>query len=423
MHIGIPQIASSGGEVTWSVAVTGLSEAPDRLWFSVPERDAGMVTNLTDPAVIGLLVPAMHARAPITVGGPVTDELSHNIRHGYQQVLHKVIGGRIELSPVAVETPNAVRVGQAARGVATGFSAGVDSYSVIVDHYFSSIVPPHLRLTHLTYFNVGSHGPFFNAAPSERSRLGRHIFRTRFNRLEPIAATMGLPIVPVDSNLDDFYPFTGYQQTMGPRIFAAASLLQEEIGRYYLASSYPYDKIGVTPSPSTEYSDPVSLPLLSTEHFRIYPHGHEYTRVEKTQLIASAPICSGSLDVCIDPLPDGSNCSQCFKCLRTQLTLEIAGKLDAFASVFNLEIYGQSRTTYLDEVVLSNDEFAVEICGFAREMDFQLPGSVSAELRRRQSQGVLRRAAWWTLKATGTLGPARKTIAIVRGAQKASGPS
>ena len=253
---------------------------------------------LADPALIGLLVPAMRAGGQLTIDGPVTGELAHNLTHGCQYVLDRVIAG---LSQVPIETTLTVPAGSPAGGVATGFSAGVDSFAVLAEHHFAE-VPPDLRLTHLTFFNVGSHGP------GER---GRQVFRQRFKLLTPAATEIGLPFIPVDSNLDDFYHFTTHLQTHSPRSLAAASLLQGGIWRYYLASSTAYENVGVFRSESCAFADAIMLPLFSTGQLRFISHGDQYTRVEKTVLVASVPLSHTFLNVCVNPPASGARAMRC----------------------------------------------------------------------------------------------------------------
>lgn len=360
MRIGVPQITTNADEVTWSVSVSGLAGYPDELWFTLPALYAHMVTERADPALIGLLIPAMHAGEPVAIDGPVTDELAFNLTHGCQYVLDRVIAG---LSKVPIETPRTVEAEAPAAGVATAFSAGVDSFAVLLDHWFSPVAPG-LRLSHLTYFNVGSHGS---------GDRGREIFRQRFDRLSPVAAEIGLPFIPVDSNLDDFYRFTNHLQTHSPRSSAAASLLQRGIGRYYLASSTAYDNIGVFRSETCSFVDALLLPLFSTMRLRFVSHGDEYTRVEKTVRVASVPVSHTSLDVCVNPPAGGGNCSRCFKCLRTELTLDIAGLLEHYASVFDLDAYRQKKKVYVYDAAWDAGPYAEEIRQFARDRRFPLP--------------------------------------------------
>lgn len=385
MRIGTPALESAGGHTTWTVAVDGAAGTPDRLWYRLPDEHAGMLTERADPAVIGLLIPAMHSGDPMMIEGPVTHELVHNLTHGYQHILETVVPG---LSRVALETSNFAAAGQPVSGVGTGFSAGIDSFAVLAEHFFSP-VPEDLRLSHLTLFNVGSHSPDAEA--------GRRRFIALRDRLAPIADGIGLPLIPVDSNLDDFYGFTDFQQTHGPRTISAASLLQAGIGRYYVAGSFPYRHLGVERSPGTSRSDPISLPLLATATFRPLSHGSQYTRVEKTLIVADVLISRTSLNVCVDPSPTGGNCSRCFKCLRTQLTLEIAGRLEEYRHVFDLGAYRKARAAYLFHVATSDDVFAAEIREQARNSGFRLPSRTMALARRvaRKTRGVAVRSVRW----------------------------
>lgn len=388
MHIGRPELRSENGDLTWSVTVRGLPGAPDRLWFKLPEKYGNLVTERSDPALIGLLVPAMHHGEPVAADGPVTDELLHSLTHGYQHILETVIPA---LTRVALEASGTVPANAPAGGVATGFSAGVDSFAVIAEHRFRP-VPQDLRLTHLTFFNVGSH---------YSGEVGRRRFRSRYELLTPAADQIGLPFIPVDSNLDDFFVFTTYQQTYGPRNISAASLLQGGIGRYYFAGSFSYPHTGVRRSHDTAFADPIALPLLTTRAFRPTSHGNQYTRVEKTLIVADTPASYTSLNVCVTPAPDGSNCSRCEKCLRTELTLEIAGRLAEYRSVFDLDVYDASRAAYLDRVVLSDDEFAAEIREQAHRAGYPLPSIVMAAARsgmdraRRRSRSLAQHLPGW----------------------------
>lgn len=379
VRIGVPELSSEDGQFKWSVPVQGLDGAPAYLWFTLPTQHAEIVTERADPAVIGLLLPAMYAAQPIEVAGPVTEELAYNLSHGYQYVLKAMIAG---LTPVALDVLNPVRAGDPAPGVGTGFSAGVDSYAVLADHHFAP-VPEDLRLTHLAFFNVGSH---------DRGEPGRIRFRDRFRALAPVADEIGLPLVPIDSNLDDFYNFSTFPRTQGPRTMSAASLLQRGIGRYYFASAVPYAQLGVRRIKESSNADPIALPLFITRQFRPAFHGLEYTRVDKTYLVAEIPVSHSSLNVCVFPVSRGRNCSKCLKCLRTQLTLEIAGRLDEYQQVFDLTMYRQLRPKYLDEVVTTRkDAYMAEIRDQARQASFRLPPYALA-LARRGVRAIVRKA-------------------------------
>ena len=214
-----------------------------------------MVTELADPAVIGLIVPAMHAGEPVTVDGSVTDELAHSMTHGYQHILEVVMPG---LRRIPLETAKSVPATDPAPGVGTGFSGGIDSFTVLAEHFYQPVAND-LRLTHLTLFNVG--------AMSGGGERGRLHFHRLHSLLVAAAHRIGLPLITVDSNLDDFYGFADFVQTHGPRNLSAASLLQGGLGRFYFGSTHPFPEVSVRRSHSTAFSDPISMPLLATGQF------------------------------------------------------------------------------------------------------------------------------------------------------------
>lgn len=384
MRIGAPEVRTRAGLLSWSVPVHGLADAPDRLWFTIPEEHGALITGLADPAVIGLLVPAMRVGDPVIADGPVTDELAHSITHGYQHILETVIPG---LRRVPLEIAHAVPGAEPARGVGTGFSGGIDSFAVLAEHWYEPVAND-LRLTHLALFNVGA---------MTGGDAGSRRFRRMYSVLAPAAERMGLPFVPIDSNLDDFYGFAGFLQTHGPRNLSAASLMQGGIGRFYFASSGPFAAVGIRRAHSTSYSDPISMPILETRAFRPIFHGSQYTRTEKTLIVTEIAETRESLNVCTSFSPDGRNCSRCDKCLRTELTLELTGHLDAYGRVFDLEVYHTVRTAYIDEVAWSRRIYAGDIRELARRTGFRLPfagaGFIRHGLRRaaRKVRGIRRR--------------------------------
>ena len=386
MHIGAPEIRVEDGQLTWSVPVCGLADVPERLWFRLPEAHASMVTELADPAVIGLLIPAMRTGEPLSVDGSVTDELAHNLTHGYQHILQAVTPG---MQRIPLQIANPVPATDPARGCGTGFSGGVDSFTVLAEHFYQP-VPDDLRLTHLALFNVGA---------MTGGEPGRRHFHRVHALLAPAADRIGLPFIPIDSNLDDFYTFAGFIQTHGPRNLSAASVLQGGLSRFYFASGHPFGELFVGPSHSTAYSDAISMPLLETRRFRPLFHGSQYTRAEKTVIVAEVEESHQSLKVCTTLAADGRNCSRCNKCLRTELTLEVTGHLESYSRAFDLDVYQRVRRAYLDEVAWSRDRHLVELREFVKRSGLRLPsagtGYIRHGLRRasRKASSIRRRIA------------------------------
>ena len=171
---------------------------------------------------------------------------------------------------------------------AAGFSGGIDSFCTLADFNYSQ-KPEKSQITHLLFNNFGSHG----------KTDAQKIFNKRYDALLETTQKIGLPFVKIDSNLADFYDKRiNFKQTHTIRNSVAPLLLQKGIGTFYYSSGLSYDKTFIGKKSDTAYSDPVTLPLLSTEGLHLTSVGGEYSRVEKTLKVSQLPDSYETLDVC-----------------------------------------------------------------------------------------------------------------------------
>lgn len=362
MEIGTPEIVRTGDDVEYRVAVQS-SEGRDVLWYRVPARFGDLVCDSSEAALAGMLCLAMARGEDIRLTGPVSERLVYTFSGAYQCLQRNMMPW---LGRIGIHAPRIGSPAPEGRGVGAGFSAGIDSYCVVGDHYYAE-VPPEFRLTHLLFFNVGSHGD------GER---GDRLFEARYARVAEAAEEIGLPLVKVNSNLGAFYSRYGkvlnFDQTSTVRNVSAALVLQRGLQRYLMASAVSYPDIVPGVTHSAAYSDPIAMPLLATEGLDTLSVGSEYTRVEKTLRVAALPGSHLRLDVCTDPDRAG-NCSKCWKCMRTMLTLEIAGLLSSYHGVFDVQAYLPRRERFLREVLSSDEPLYREIVEFARQRGYAFP--------------------------------------------------
>ena len=365
MHIGVPEIRATGEMIEYSVLYS-LTPGNDRsLNYQLEVQHNHLISPRSDAALVALLIPAMCVGGDLHVEGPVTEELVYQLNQSYQEILRLVIPS---LKRIRILPDQPVPAGERAPGVATGFSAGVDSFTVLADHFYDHQVPASLRLTHLLFNNVSGHGS---------GDSGRAAFKKRNSRAISAAKKVGLPLITVDSNLDQAFDGLGlsFQRTHTPRNASVAFLLQRGIGTWLYASTYAYPTVRVTESDDMGYTDPIALPVLSTSALQLASSGSEYRRFDKTTRIAEIPDTYASLDICVQPNHDGdhTNCSKCWKCMRTLLTLEIAGILDRYADSFDLREYEQQREQYIKHLrqsIRPNDQ---ELVQEATKRGFRIP--------------------------------------------------
>ncbi len=352
------------------------------LWFDVDAAYGGLLTDRADHIAVALLMPAMREGQDLHVGGVVTDVLLHQLNGDVQVLLRALHPGHHRVRVMADRTAPA---GPAASGVATGFSGGVDSFAALDEYAFAQDIPAALRITHLLNNNVGAHG-----------RDGTALWHRRCDRLRVVAEGYGLPFVMVDSNLDAHYPLIGFSNSVTMRNAAVAFALSGGIGRLHYASSDSYRDVRMPTTGNISLLDSILLPLLSTPALTLASAGSATTRVEKTLALVGRPEAR-HLDVCTsDETGDAINCSRCFKCMRTMLTLEIAGHLEEFApQPFQLAPYRERRSEFLGELLSSESPLAYEVIEFAAQRKWRFsPAARARGLGRRT-----RHAAWTRARA------------------------
>jgi hypothetical protein len=362
MKISKPEIVRENKQAIYRVQVEFAGDTK-ALWYSVDESFESLLSSLCDAPLVALLIPAMVSGEDIYVDGPLSERLFYNLSASMQSLLQCT---NPSFHKVNIEAPHLCNDQARASGVATGFSGGIDSYSVLADHYATETPEGH-KITHLLFNNVGSHG-----------KGGEKLFHERYERLLPAAERMGLPFVMINSNLESFYSRDlEFHQTHTLRNASVAHALQNGIGRYMYASAYGYSDVFVGPTPYIAYTDTISLPLLSSDAVDLFSVGSQYNRVEKTLGVAEFVDSYKSLDVCVAFHNDNgyANCSACWKCLRTLATLEIGGYLDRYSEAFDLNTYKQHRDQYFSTLLDSSDSFSREIVDFAKERNFSFPAS------------------------------------------------
>lgn len=358
MTTSAPQRERVGDTVRLSVDVSGR----DPLWFAVDAELADLLSDRADHVLIGLLMPAMKEGRDLHIGGTVTDVLLHNANSDLQRLLRMK---HPDLTSIRVSADIAAPPAPRAAGIATGFSGGVDSFSTITEYFWSADAPPSLRITHLLNNNVGAHG-----------HDGSALWRTRCAPLRAIAESLDLPFVMVDSNLDAHYPRIGFIESVTMRNATVPHLLGGGVGHLHLASAVPFTDARVDSTRELARVDTMLVPMLSSSAVTISSANSGLTRVEKTISVVDRPEAK-HLDVCTNDDPQRvRNCSQCSKCLRTMLTLEIAGRLRDFCpATFSYETYAAHREKFVAGVLAVDTPYNLDIRAYAARTGFRWTAS------------------------------------------------
>lgn len=356
------------------------------LWFSVPAAFGDfLAADLMDPFVIGLLFEASQQGHDITVKGKVSEKFYYNFCNGYSYLLSRLTetGRGITLTPSeTVSVQKEVSSGH----VATGFSAGIDSFQTYITHNVEPAVAGY-RISHFILNNVGSHGA---------TKHAEKVFAQRLENAGRFAAEMAIDLIDINSNLGAFYGVTPFQLTHTLRNVAAAMIFQGYFDRFLYSSSFKYDECFVGPSYDMGYSEPFGLHLLSTDLMSCMSSGSEYSRLQKTINIADFEPTTRYLDICIEPMRASGpqNCSRCWKCARALLTFEALGVLERYEDVFDLDQFRAHRDRYiattLRDMSRKNPNDA-DVVTFMQDRIVNLPSTAKIfALRSRQKLARLR---------------------------------
>ena len=353
----------------------------DECFYSVPAKYADFAdTESSNCFLVGMLYPAMRYGEDIHVEGVVSARLLYNLNE-YLVPLMSICDERLKRIKITADATDDKGVPDA-KAVGTGFSGGIDSFATICEH-FARPEPEGFRLTHLFFFNVGAHG--IPKKPGDMEAIERQ-FRARYEKFKGFPEEAGLPFVPVDSNVHQFHPW-GHLEVATFATVSAVMFLQRGIRRYYLASSgHTYRQLwkflgdGGRPD-AIERVNMMLLPWLSTESLDLVDDGNLYDRSQKTVLVAGYPPATKYLNVCYGHDTLDTNCSVCPKCSRTLLTLDILGRLDDFAGVFDIPRYKREvRRRLIAETIVGERKnlFAKHQMDLARERGVDLRREVNA---------------------------------------------
>ena len=374
MKINAADVRRHNGQIQLG-AVIEYANQRKYLWYSVPEQYEGyLTTEKMDGFLVALLPLAMMTGEDIHIDGAISQKLLYNLTEYYMRILGSMIPSLRPVSIVPAHLDSGCSY-QSRNGVVTGFSGGIDSFCVVRDHLRNDI-PNAYRLTHLALNNVGAFG-----------KRGTELFHDRFRELSGFASESQIPFVKIDSNVDSILPREiDYVRVTVTRNVSAILVLQKLFGKYLYASSDKYEDCFVGPTDDSAYSDPFAVHLLSTETLECISTGCQYSRVEKTIRVSDFEPSWRYLTVCARNRGIG-NCSTCFKCARTLLTLEILGKEDLYDSVFDLDAYRRIRKRFIAKVLLSRECLLREVAQFAKVRGFEF--SVFQRALRLVPKGLL----------------------------------
>jgi len=323
---------------------------PKRLWF-MAESDDENALDIAEPnwAAVAMLYPAMVHNQDLYIEADISPLLLHNLNNDIQ-ILLKIINPHLNQIKVIAGSSKPQEFNKnVKRHVITGFSGGVDSTATYLK-YNNPNSSSSLRLSALSIYDVGAIG---KTSPSPSfEHLQKH-----YDQLKRFCDERELLAFGVSSNMDQVYRSTkkkaifistfGFFPKYVSLVNMSATLAMKKRVRLYIPSGTTgYLDIQFKGRDSTERSEPILAPLLSTENFACQAGAAGLTRFEKIKYIFETDPKS-QLNVCIMKASkrnkDFLNCGRCWKCVETLYDIEAIGKLKEISTIFDLNEYKNNK--------------------------------------------------------------------------------
>jgi hypothetical protein len=366
MDIAISSLRQTDdGFVTASAAIRD-GELTHTVWYRTAYQD---LSGGEETFVIAALLPAMVQGLPLTSNRPVSPRLLRaipavqDIFHAWDEKFR-----RIELAVPARSTPPGIggdRVG-------AFFSGGVDSFYTLLKHQDEIT-----DLILVRGFDI---------------RLEDQVLWTDASaRMRDVARRFGKRLIEIETNVTEFSNrYVIWDFYYGPGLASVVALLSPQVRKVYIPSGQSYQLI------IPNGSHPLVDPLWSTETTEIVHDGCEMTRAEKVLRIASNAVVHDHLRVCWKNTGGAYNCGKCEKCLRTMVSLRIAGVLERCATFPRpLDLGAVARVRMRDPYVRFCAEAnlrAAQIAGSDPNLIKALTASLDG-LHYRRSRRVMRAAS------------------------------
>lgn len=315
------------------VADIHLGDEIRKLWFEVNNDWADYLTEeRSDAFVVNLLYYAMIKGYNIVTEGEISEKLHYQLEEYWIPTLAKCIK---QYRLITIKAPLNNNPLKTYGGVGTGISGGADSFFTLLSHM--NRTERGYNVSHVTFLNLGGVG---------YSGI-RQATDNRVEHLRSVADELGLQLVVVDTNEAEFYQGIRHVETHPLRTLSQVLALQKLFSKYYFSSTFSTYDFKVT-TKDAAYYDLMTIPLLSTESLSFFSHDAKTSRIEKLDFISTFPVTYDKLTVCIRAV---KNCGMCEKCKRTMLELDLLGKLELYASSFNVEMFAKNKQFFLMESV------------------------------------------------------------------------
>ncbi len=309
--------------------------SPESYWFEVDQSLKKYLSDSGNPWVLCLAPVAMTLQEPLHIDLPVDAEL---LRHAHE--LMRVWSFWFpKLKPMSIHADKADPLTSENPDRALSFfSGGVDAFFTALYHEQTNDPYEKIHIDDLAYI-WGFDIPHINTVANEQKERS----------LRDAARQMGKGFVTIATNikLTQLKNCEWEYMCHGAVLASVAYLLEKRYGKAFIASSGGYH------DSFPQGSHLALMPLFSSRQMLVKQSGATFSRADKIEWISRSKVAQNHLHVCF-LMGDEKNCSQCLKCYRTMLVLDLFGALGSFktfdVSQFDLKKAGKIFLWGTDDV-------------------------------------------------------------------------
>ena len=313
----------------------------DTLWYEIDKKyEKFLVTEQCDPFLLIILIKAIEENQDIEIKSQVSSKLYYGLINYIIPYLSYVFKSNQPKLNAFKLNNNSLNIEQ---NHSVGMSCGVDSMSTYINNNYECKIN---EIEYFTFFNVGSHGNI-------KSNYNLVSYESSFQNAKSFAQLENKVILEVNSNMSDILK-SDFKSTHTFRNISAALIFQKLIKNYYYSSAFKFTQIQINPKDPSSF-DVFLLQGLSTESTYFYSSMLSHSREERVELISNySNKLNSFIDVCVTPNHDTEflNCSSCYKCIITQIVLEINGTLKEFDKSFDLQKFYERKDKFIARLML-----------------------------------------------------------------------
>jgi len=389
VHQPIKSITRGRVRISAFIEIEGRPELSDTLWFEFPADMSESVSGQSNAFAAALLPAAMALGRPLAVRGGVSPKLLAGLGK-VQDLFHGWLPAAFSKIDIHCERLEVESADTAGAAPAAAFSGGIDSFFTLITHLPRRAADPGQRLKYILFV----HG--FDIPSADRRTYG--LARESY---EKMAAGLGVRLIAAASNFRDLRLTRSvpWDMACGPALIGAALSLAPVFSRFFVPSTHRHAEHLV------QGCHPLVDPNFSTETLEVVHDGIDFSRSQKTKVIAEFQPSYDNLRVCWVK-PDGvRNCGRCQKCLRTMIALDLLGALPRYTT-FSRPLPKKLDNWVLtceNDVIFAEDvrELAVErgAVGLAADIERAVRRSRSTIALAEKISGALGWRGHWLEKA------------------------